>query len=71
VLSPGADHRSGQTLVRVDAPARAQRFLQSRGVYVTEKPEGVRIATHFYNNERDVDVCVKALIACRDSLSPS
>jgi selenocysteine lyase/cysteine desulfurase len=71
VLSPGGDHRSGQTLVRMPAAGRAQRFLQSRGVYVTEKPEGVRIATHFYNDERDVDVCMKALVACRDSLSPS
>lgn len=71
VLSPGGEHRSGQTLVRMEAPAHACRFLQSRGVYVTEKPEGVRIATHFYNSEHDVDVCVKALTACRASLSPS
>jgi selenocysteine lyase/cysteine desulfurase len=71
VLSPGGAHRSGQTLVSVEAPDRARRLLQDRGVYVTEKPDGVRIATHFYNNEYDVDVCVKALVACRDSLSPS
>jgi selenocysteine lyase/cysteine desulfurase len=71
VLSPGGEHRSGQTLVSISAPERARRFLQSRGVYVTEKPEGVRIATHFYNDERDVDVCIKALVACRESLSPS
>jgi selenocysteine lyase/cysteine desulfurase len=71
VLSPGGEHRSGETLVGVDAPARFRRFLQSRGVYVTEKPEGLRIATHFYNNEHDVDVCVKALAACRQALSPS
>lgn len=71
VLSPGGEHRSGETLVRVDGPARFRRFLQSRGVYVTEKPEGLRIATHFYNDERDVDVCVKSLAACRQALSIS
>jgi selenocysteine lyase/cysteine desulfurase len=71
VLSPGGEHRSGQTLVGIDAPERARRFLQNRGVYVSEKPEGVRVATHFYNNEHDVDACVSALVACRDSLSPS
>jgi cysteine desulfurase / selenocysteine lyase len=71
VLSPGGEHRSGQTLVKIEGPERARRFLQSRGVYVTEKPEGVRVSTHFYNNEHDVDVCVGALVACRDSLSPS
>ena len=48
-----------------EAPPRARRFLQSRGVYVTEKPEGLRIATHFYNTEQDVDECVKALAAYR------
>jgi selenocysteine lyase/cysteine desulfurase len=34
---------------------------------VTEKPEGLRISTHFYNNERDIDTCVEALIAYRAS----
>jgi len=71
VLSPGGEHRSAQTLVRMEAPTRARRLLESCGVYVTEKPEGLRIATHFYNSEQDVDVCVKALTACRQSLSPS
>ncbi len=71
VLSPGGEHRSGQTLVRVSEPARARRLLESSGVYVTEKPGGLRIATHFYNSEQDVDVCVKALTALRQSLSPS
>ena len=71
VLSPGGEHRSGETLVRVEAPARFLRFLKSRGIHVTEKPEGLRIATHFYNNEHDVDVCVKALAACRQALSLS
>lgn len=71
VLSPGGEHRSGQTLVRVEAPARARLFLEGRGVHVTEKPQGLRIATHFYNAEPDVDVCVEALAAYRDALSPS
>jgi cysteine desulfurase/selenocysteine lyase len=65
VLSPGGDHRSGATLVAVPNPPKAARFLEDRNVCVTEKPEGVRIATHFYNNERDVDTCVEALIAYR------
>jgi cysteine desulfurase/selenocysteine lyase len=66
VLSPGGDHRSGATLVRLPDPKRACAFLLERGVHVTEKREGVRISTHFYNSENDVEACVAALVAYRD-----
>ncbi len=68
VLSPGGEHRSGETLVRLPDPARARAFLLERGVHVTEKPEGVRVSTHFYNSEKDVDAGVAALVAYRDGL---
>jgi len=66
VLSPGGPHRSGGTLVRVTDPAGAYAFLAERGVQVTQKPEGLRISTHFYNDETDVDACVGALAAWRE-----
>jgi cysteine desulfurase/selenocysteine lyase len=66
VLSPGGEHRSGETLVRLPDPGGASAFLAARGVHVTRKPEGVRISTHFYNDEKDVDACVDALVAWRD-----
>jgi selenocysteine lyase/cysteine desulfurase len=66
VLSPGGEHRSGETLVRLPDPGRAHAFLIERGIHVTRKPEGVRIATHFYNDEGDVDACVEALVAHRE-----
>jgi cysteine desulfurase/selenocysteine lyase len=66
VLSPGGEHRSGETLVRLPDPGSASAFLAARGVHVTRKPEGVRISTHFYNDEKDVDACVDALVAWRD-----
>lgn len=68
VLSPGGAHRSGETLVRLPDPPRAKAFLLERGIHVTEKPQGVRISTHFYNHERDVDACVGALVAYREQL---
>ena len=68
VLSPGGEHRSGETLCAVAEPARAHAFLKERGVAVSPKPEGLRIATHFFNDEGDVDRCVEALTACRESL---
>jgi selenocysteine lyase/cysteine desulfurase len=65
VLSPGGEHRSGQTLCELEHPREAAEFLRSRGILVTEKPEGIRISTHFFNNEQDVDTCVDALVEYR------
>jgi cysteine desulfurase/selenocysteine lyase len=65
LLSPGGEFRSGETLCAAAEPRRTAERLRARGVHVTEKPEGVRIATHFYNDEADVDACVAALAAER------
>jgi selenocysteine lyase/cysteine desulfurase len=68
VLSPGGEHRSAETLVRVPQPERAHARLLERGVHVTQKPQGVRISTHFYNDEGEVEACVAALVECRERL---
>jgi selenocysteine lyase/cysteine desulfurase len=62
VLSPQDPYRSSQTLAAVDDPPRAAAYLRERGIEVTPKPEGVRISTHYYNSEQDVDTCVAALV---------
>ena len=63
VLSPLADesHRSGETLVEVDSPAEVVASLAAKKVLVTEKPQGIRVATDFFNNEDDVDKLIEAL----------
>lgn len=63
VLSPaGNDNvRSGETLVEVEKPGEVVRHLFRRGVVVTEKPQGIRVATHFFNSEEDVERLVRAL----------
>ena len=61
VLSPGGEHRSGLTLVQLPDPRLVTALLRASHILVTEKPEGVRISTHVYNNEADVDACVAAL----------
>lgn len=66
VLSPGGPQRSGETLVGVADPRGAAASLKQRGVLVTRKPEGLRIATHFYNDERDLETCCRALRAWRE-----
>jgi selenocysteine lyase/cysteine desulfurase len=68
VLSPGGSHRSGETLVRLPDPHRAWIFLAERGIHVTRKPEGLRISTHFYNDENDVKACLAALVEYRERL---
>ena len=63
VLSPIANEssRSAETLVEVARPNEVVRALFRRGVIVTEKPEGIRIATHFFNDESDIDRVVAGL----------
>jgi selenocysteine lyase/cysteine desulfurase len=62
VLSPSGAGRSGQTLVAFDEPGDVTAFLRARGIMVTQKPEGIRISTHFFNNEEDI---AKLLIALK------
>jgi cysteine desulfurase/selenocysteine lyase len=69
VLSPGGEHRSGQTLCAMPDGARAAAFLRERDILVTEKPQGVRISTHLFNNEQDIDACVDGLVEYRSSLA--
>ncbi|HLA12038.1 MAG TPA: aminotransferase class V-fold PLP-dependent enzyme [Pyrinomonadaceae bacterium] len=63
VLSPLNDEsfRSAETLIEADDPAGVTMFLADRGVVVTEKPEGIRVATDFFNNEQDIQRLVDGL----------
>ena len=53
--------RSGETLIEVTHPAEVVRALFRRGVVVTEKPEGIRAATHFFNDESDIERLLSGL----------
>ena len=63
ILSPlrNESSRSGETLIAADRPKRTVAHLARRGIAVTEKPEGIRIATHFFNNEADIERLIMAL----------
>jgi selenocysteine lyase/cysteine desulfurase len=63
VLSPlqNEQARSAETLVQTSNPAEVVRRLFRRGVVVTEKPEGIRVATHFFNTEDDIDRLIAGL----------
>jgi selenocysteine lyase/cysteine desulfurase len=63
VISPiGEEHtRSGETLVQVDEPGRVVVELRERKIIITEKPQGIRVATHFFNNENDIDRLIEGL----------
>lgn len=56
VLSPIDDEgtRSAETLVAADDPAELVHKLAKDKVIVTEKPQGIRVATDFFNNEGDI-----------------
>ena len=57
VLSPLGDERfrSAETLVAAKDPAQVVSHLREQKIFVTEKPEGFRVATDFFNNEEDIE----------------
>ena len=63
VLSPLASEstRSAETLVAADNQAELVSTLARQKIVVTKKPQGIRIATHFFNNEDDVERLIGAL----------
>jgi selenocysteine lyase/cysteine desulfurase len=63
VLSPLANEkmRSAETLVSVEDPAGLVAKLAEQKIIVTEKPQGIRIATDFFNNEDDIERLMSAL----------
>jgi cysteine desulfurase / selenocysteine lyase len=67
VLSPLGDeaYRSAETLVATRAPERVAHQLHLRGIAVTQKPEGIRVATHFFNDESDIARLIAALAELR------
>ena len=63
VLSPigNEKNRSAETLVAIKNPAQVVAKLAAQSVIVTEKPNGIRVATHFFNNEQDIERLVEGL----------
>jgi selenocysteine lyase/cysteine desulfurase len=63
ILSPLGDEaaRSAETLVACEDRERVVAHLSHRGVAVTQKPEGIRVATHVFNDEDDIARLVAAL----------
>lgn len=63
VLSPLANEslRSAETLVAVGEPSRVVGKLAERKIIVTEKPQGIRVATDFFNNEEDIERLIEGL----------
>jgi selenocysteine lyase/cysteine desulfurase len=68
VLSPleNENSRSAETLVEFENPGEVVLRLFRRGVVVTEKPEGFRVATHFFNNEDDIEKLIAGLNETRE-----
>ncbi len=65
ILSPLAPekYRSAETLVELESPQRVVGALAERGILCTVKPEGMRVATHFFVSPEDIDRLVEALAA--------
>jgi selenocysteine lyase/cysteine desulfurase len=63
VLSPLANEvfRSAETLVRAENPPQVVQHLASEKIFVTEKPDGFRVSTDFFNNEEDIEQLIGKL----------
>lgn len=63
VISPvkNEESRSAETLVACEKAGEVFRQLLRRNIVVTEKPEGIRVATHFFNSEDDVEQLITGL----------
>ena len=63
VLSPLKEEsfRSAETLVAAENPAQVVSALAVHKVLVTEKPQGFRVATDFFNSEEDIEKLIEAL----------
>ena len=63
VLSPLQDEqfRSAETLVAAENPADVVNHLAEQKIFVTEKPQGFRVATDFFNDESDIDALLTGL----------
>lgn len=63
VLSPLTEesYRSAETLVGAENPSEVVSALAAKKILVTEKPQGFRVATDFFNNEDDVEKLIEAL----------
>jgi len=68
VLSPLSSDRcrSAETLVAVANPGAVVAVLAEQGVIVTQKPEGIRVATDFFNDQGDIERLLQALEKTRD-----
>jgi cysteine desulfurase / selenocysteine lyase len=69
VLSPIANDntRSAETLVETEDPEGVVTQLGQRKIIVTKKPQGIRVATHFFNNEDDVERLMAGLRTIKGS----
>lgn len=63
VLSPLGEERfrSAETLVAADDPAKVVAHLARQNILVTEKPQGFRVSTDFFNHEDDIERLIRAL----------
>jgi selenocysteine lyase/cysteine desulfurase len=54
-------YRSGIVVFKTADPGRVASALIKKGIFVSPRGEGVRVAPHFYNNFGDIDRLVKEL----------
>ncbi|MFP3985280.1 MAG: aminotransferase class V-fold PLP-dependent enzyme [Candidatus Bathyarchaeia archaeon] len=57
------DNRSGIIHFLVDKAQKMEERLQSRGIVISARSKGLRVAPHFYNTEEEIECLVRELKA--------
>ena len=64
IVTPLApEHRSGITIVEMEEAGKIVEALARHRIIVSARGEGIRISTHIYNNKKDIDTFIKALLS--------
>jgi len=62
ILSPlEPQHRSGIIILAVPEPQKACLKLYQKGIFVTPRGGGIRVAPHIYNNEEDINKLISGI----------
>src|SRR5918912_3082358 len=65
IISPLEEERSRSSIIVFKMPDALEivRKLEEKKIVVSARGEGIRVSPHFYNNEEDIDILIRALRA--------
>jgi selenocysteine lyase/cysteine desulfurase len=60
-------HRSGILLLKLEKPKEVQEYLTKKNYFVSGRMDGLRLTTHIYNSEKQIDQLVVDIVQAVES----